>query len=140
MKQLWTEDEAEYHGDYVDFSPSWSWPKPVQKPHPPVILGGAAGPKTVADIAEFCDGWMPISGRHDIAPKFDEIRKAAADRGRDPESIEFGVFGAPNKPDVLDGLAEAGITRAVLGLPPADPATVLGLLDSYADAVSTYNA
>jgi len=140
MKQLWTEDEAEYHGEYVDFSPSWSWPKPAQKPHPPVILGGAAGPKTVADIAEFCDGWMPISGRHDIAPKFDEIRKAAAERGRDPESIEFGVFGAPNKPEVLDGLVEAGLTRAVLGLPPADPATVLGLLDSYADAVSTYNA
>jgi probable F420-dependent oxidoreductase len=140
MKQLWTEDEAEYHGDYVDFSSSWSWPKPVQKPHPPVILGGSAGPKTIADIAEFCDGWMPISGRHEITSKFDEIRKAAADRGRDPDSIEFGVFGAPNKPDVLDDLAEAGLSRAVLGLPPADSDTVLGILDSYADAVSTYNA
>jgi probable F420-dependent oxidoreductase len=140
MKQLWTEDEAEFHGDYVDFSSSWAWPKPAQSPHPPVILGGAAGPKTISDIAEFCDGWMPIGGRHDVTSKFDDIRKAAVEAGRDPDAIEFGLFGAQADVEKLDALAEAGVARAVLGLPPAPDDTVLPILDGYASIVERYSS
>ncbi|MCP5025876.1 MAG: LLM class F420-dependent oxidoreductase [Actinomycetia bacterium] len=135
MKQLWTQDEAEFHGEHISFDSSWSWPKPTQSPHPPVILGGAAGPKTIGDIVEYCDGWMPISGRYPIAEKIGDVKEAAVAAGRDPNSLQFGIFGAPGKPEALESLAEAGITRAVLGLPPAPADTVVPILDSYAELV-----
>lgn len=132
MKALWTEDEAEFHGQFVDFEPSWAWPKPVQKPHPPVILGGDAGPKTMQDIVEFCDGWMPIAGRHEFRDKVATLRRLAEDSGRDPDSIELALFSAPPKAAVLEGLASDGIARAVLALPQGSPGEVLDVLDSYA--------
>ncbi len=140
MKQLWTEDEASFSGEYVNFEPSWSWPKPVQRPHPPIILGGTAGPRTFADIAEFCDGWMPIGGRHPLIGKIGELTAAAEAAGRDPASIELGVFGAP--PDVaeLETLAEAGIARAVLSVPPASPDEVVATLDHYAAVAAHFAA
>jgi probable F420-dependent oxidoreductase len=131
MKRLWTEDEAEFSGDYVRFEASWSWPKPVQQPHPPIILGGDAGPKTMRDIVEFCDGWMPIAGRHSFRDKTDELRRVAEEAGRDPDTIELALFLAPPKPDVLESLAELGIARAVLGLPQGSPDEVLAALDSF---------
>jgi probable F420-dependent oxidoreductase len=132
MKALWTEDEAEFHGRFVDFEPSWAWPKPVQKPHPPVILGGDAGPKTMQDIVEFCDGWMPIAGRHKFRDKVAALRRLAEDSGRDPDSIELALFSAPPKAAVLEGLASDGVARAVLALPQGSPGEVLDVLDSYA--------
>ena len=131
MQQLWTQDEAEFHGDHVDFAPSWAWPKPTQQPHPPVILGGAAGPRTAAHIAEFCDGWMPIGGRHQLDAGLDEIRKACEARGRDPESVELGVFAGKASREALEELEGRGVRRVVLGLPPADRDTVLPILDRY---------
>ena len=83
MKQLWTEDEASFAGEHVNIEPSWAWPKPTQAGGPPVILGGNAGPKTAADIAEFCDGWMPIGGRHPLI-KWTEVEQACEAIGRDP--------------------------------------------------------
>ncbi len=133
MKEIWNNDEAEFHGEHVEFSSSWSWPKPVQAGGPPVILGGAAGPRTIADIVEFCDGFMPIAGRYDFGEAVDNVRNAAEDAGRDPATIEFGQFGTPGKPEVLEQLEAAGCSRAVLGLPPAPADTVLPLLDSYAE-------
>jgi probable F420-dependent oxidoreductase len=138
MKELWTKDEAEFHGEHFSFSPSWQWPKPTQKPHPPVILGGAAGPRTIADIVEFCDGFMPIAGRYDFASQVKDVQRAAEDAGRDPASITFGQFGTPPKADIVEGLIEAGCTRIVLGLPPAGPAEVLPLLDRHAELVSSF--
>ena len=71
MSALWTQDEASFQGDHVSLEPSWAWPKPVQTSGrlggPPIVLGGNAGPRTAADIAEFCDGWMPIGGAHPLA-------------------------------------------------------------------------
>ncbi len=98
-----------------------------------MILGGAAGPKTIQDIVEFCDGWMPISGRHDLTGPIEEVRQAAEDAGRDPATLEFGQFGTPGKPDVLESLEAAGVSRAVLWVPPEGPDTVLPLLDSYTE-------
>lgn len=131
MQALWTQDEASFDGEFVSFSPSWSWPKPVQRPHPPVIMGGNAGPITFRHIIEYCDGWMPIHGRKGIVDQLGELRGAAADAGRDPASIEFGVFGCPGDQAVIERYAEAGATRVVLGLPSADEATVLRTLDGY---------
>jgi probable F420-dependent oxidoreductase len=81
MKALWTEDEASYVGEFVQIEPSWAWPKPAQRPHPPIVLGGAAGPKTAKHVAEFCDGWMPIGGRG-LKTGWDEVRRACEDIGR----------------------------------------------------------
>ena len=138
MKQIWTNDEAEFHGEHVNFSSLWSWPKPAHKPHPPIILGGNAGPKTMAHVVEFCDGYMPIAGRVDIAPQLAEIRRLAEEAGRDPASIEFGQFGTPAKPEVVEPLIEIGLSRIVFGLPPAPADTVLPLLDRYAELVQQY--
>ncbi len=132
-KALWTQDEASFDGEHVHLSPSWQWPKPVQSPHPPIILGGNAGPRTFADIAEFCDGWMPIGGgRHSFLDRLPDLHAACEAIGRDPASVELGLFGAPTDPGKLIELADAGVQRAVLGLPPGDADTVLPLLDRYA--------
>ena len=116
MKELWTKDEASFSGNQISFDASWSWPKPVQTPHPPVILGGSAGPKTAAHIAEFCDGWMPIGGRYDLTGGIATVHKACEDIGRDPATLSLGVFGAKPDMESLEKLAAQGITRAVLGL------------------------
>lgn len=131
-QQLWTQDEASFAGEHVRFEPSWSWPKPVRQPHPPVILGGAAGPKTFAHIAEFCDGWMPIAGRHPLVDQLDGLRAACEAVDRDPDTVELGQFATPARPEALEELAAAGVSRAVFGLPPAEADTVLPLLDRYA--------
>lgn len=135
MKELWTQQESSFEGKHVAIEPSWAWPKPIQQPHPPIILGGAAGPKTIAHIVEFCDGWMPIGGRHDLLGKIQTVREAAQEAGRDPDSIEFGIFGAPKDPAELERLAEAGVNRAVFGLPPAEPAVVLEKLKDRAKLI-----
>jgi probable F420-dependent oxidoreductase len=139
MKALWTEDEASFEGDHVRIEPSWAWPKPVQSPHPPIILGGDAGPRTAADIAELCDGWMPIGGRHPLV-KWDEVRRACEAIGRDPATVQLGVFGAPPDAERLVGLAGRGVQRAVLGLPQGPRDEVLAMLDEVAPLVAAVAA
>ncbi len=129
MKELWTQDEASFSGEHVNFDASWSWPKPVQKPHPPVILGGSAGPRTAADIAEYCDGWMPIGGRHGLEAGMADVRKACEAIGRDPETVEIGVFGAPADAGALEELEAKGVKRAVFSLPQGSRDEVLTKLD-----------
>ena len=136
MKELWANDEASFDGEYVTIEPSWSWPKPAQRPGPPVILGGDAGPKTAAHIAEFCDGWMPIGGRHAL-DKWDEVRAACDRIGRDPDTVELGVFGAPPDEVKLLDLAAKGARRAVFGLPQGPRDEVLAALDAMAPLVET---
>jgi alkanesulfonate monooxygenase SsuD/methylene tetrahydromethanopterin reductase-like flavin-dependent oxidoreductase (luciferase family) len=116
MQRLWTDDEASFHGTQVSFDASWSWPKPTQKPHPPIILGGSAGPKTAAHIAEFCDGWMPIGGRYQLEAGVTAVRRACESIGRDPATLSLGVFGAKPDAKTLDSLESMGFERAVLGL------------------------
>ena len=131
MKELWTADEAEFHGEHIDFEASWAWPKPLQSPHPPIILGGDAGPKTMGDIVEFCDGWMPIAGRHGFRDKIDRLRRLAEEAGRDPDSIELALFSGPREPGALEALAADGVARVVLPLPQGSPGEVLDALDSF---------
>lgn len=132
MKELWTKERAEFHGELVHLDESWAWPKPVQLPHPPIVMGGAAGPKTFGHIVEFCDGWMPIYGRHPVVDRIAELRAVAAAAGRDPDTIELGVFAAPRDAGELEELAASGVTRAVFSLPSADESVVMEKLDKYA--------
>jgi probable F420-dependent oxidoreductase len=134
MKALWTEDEASYNGEYVQIEPSWAWPKPAQHPHPPIVLGGDAGPKTARHVAEFCDGWMPIGSRS-FKTGWDEVRRACDGIGRDPHSVELGVFNAPPVEDKLTALAELGVQRAVLTMPQGPRDEVLAELERVAPLI-----
>ena len=139
MKELWTQDEASFSGEHVQFSSSWAWPKPTQAPHPPIILGGAAGPKTMAHIVEFCDGFMPIAGRVDYAQQVRDLRRIAAESGRDPDSFELGQFGTRPTPEYIDPIIEAGAHRILFMLPPKGADTVLSMLDDLAAVADRYN-
>lgn len=134
MKALWTEDEAEFRGELLSLEPSWAWPKPVQQPHPPVIMGAAAGPKTLADMVEFCDGWMPLATRMDIVSEVARVRRAVADSGRDPVGFEITAYGA--KPESLEALAAAGVDRAVFNLRPNPEPETIAYLDRLAGGLS----
>ena len=135
MMQLWTRDEASFEGEFVRFPPAWSWPKPTQQPRPPVVMGGAGGPVTFRHVVEFCDGWMPIHGRRATLDKLPVLWQAAEEVGRDPATIELGVFGVPGDAGVIDTYRDAGFARCVLGVPSADESSVLDVLDGYAGLV-----
>lgn len=132
MKEIWTKEEAEFHGEFVRFDKIWSQPKPVQKPHPPIIMGGD-GPTTFDRVIEFANGWMPISrpGRSSPVEKIPALRQQAEKAGRDPRSISVTIFFA--KPDraAVDALRAAGVDRAIFGVPSESREKVLPLLDSY---------
>lgn len=130
MQQIWTEDAAEYHGEFVDFDPIWQWPKPVQKPHPPVIIGGD-GANTLQRVVRYGDGWMPIGRRADFKARIDELNRLTAEAGR--ADIPVTIFGAAPKPDVIDAYAEAGVERLLFHLPPAPRDEVLPLLEQRAE-------
>ncbi len=132
MQALWTQEEAEFAGEHVVFEPSWAWPKPFQQPHPPVIMGASPGPKTFGHVVEFCDGFMPIHGRADVVAALPALRQAAEAAGRDPATIELGLFISPRRADEVARLADAGFTRFVLRVPAAPAAEVLPLLDEHA--------
>lgn len=134
MKALWTQDEVSYQGELMRLEPSWAWPKPVQKPHPPIVMGAAAGPKTLGDIVEYCDGWIPLATRHDIVGQVARVREAVAAAGRDPMAFEVTAHGADL--GVLENLAEAGVDRALFVLPPLGPDVVIPQLDSWAKSLS----
>jgi len=93
----------------------------------------------MADIIEFCDGFMPITGRYDFAQQITTLKQMAEDAARDPESFEFGQFATPAKAEVVDSLIEAGIHRIVFALPPADADTVLPILDKYQEFKAQYS-
>ncbi len=130
IRSLWTEDEASFDGEFIHLEPSWAWPKPKSTPHPPIIMGGSAGPRTARDIAEFCDGWMPIGDRT-LASGWAEIVSACEKVGRDPATIERGIFAAKPHAGALDRLAESGVHRAIVSLPQAGADEVMAALDLY---------
>lgn len=132
MRAIWTEDEASFAGEYVRFDPLWSWPKPLQRPHPPVVLG-AHGPKALARVVEYCDGWIPIGLRAgDLPAEIAKLHALAREKGRDPQSLSVNVYGAPMDADALRRLRDAGATRAVFALPAEGPERILPLLDRCA--------
>ncbi len=135
MKSLWTEEVASFDGELISLEPSWAYPKPLQKPHPPVILGAGAGPKTIAHLAEFCDGWIPL-GRHDLDGKVDEVREAVAAAGKD--RFEISYYGAGKTTEKLDHLASLGVDRAVFRVESDSPQQVRDSLREYAAVMADY--
>jgi probable F420-dependent oxidoreductase len=133
MRALWTEEEASFEGDHLNLEPSWAWPKPVQQPHPPIVMGAAPGPKTLRDIVEYCDGWIPLATRHEIAGQIEKVRAAVAEAGRDPASFEVTAYSA--KTHQVGQLAAAGVDRAVFSLPPLGAEVVVPKLDEWAIAL-----
>ena len=132
MVAIWTHNEAEYHGKYVDFDPIFMWPKPVQKPHPPIHVGGAF-PGGARRAARYGNGWIPIAGRaDDIAQQVGAFRKLAAEAGRDVASLEVTAFGAAGQEDVVKRHRDSGFDRLVFGLPPAHREALLPVLDRLA--------
>jgi len=131
LKTIWTQDEAEFHGDFVDFEPLWSWPKPLQQPHPPIFLGGETS-YTLQRVVDHCDGWLPRSRRPELVLQgIEEIKERAAKAGRDMKTISLTASGAPGDAKLLDRYRGAGCDRCILSLPSADRDTVLPILDKY---------
>jgi len=131
MKEIWTKDEAEFHGEFVNFDPIWSYPKPVQKPHPPILMGGD-GPTTFDRVLEFCDGWMPIAGRmgSTFSEKFATLQRRAQAAGRPP--IPVTAFMARPDRAALDPMEAAGVDRAIFAVPSEGRDQVVPRLDAYA--------
>jgi probable F420-dependent oxidoreductase len=139
MKILWTEDEPEFQGRYVNFSRSRVYPKPIQKAHPPVISGGGAGPKSLAFIARHCDGWMPILGLPDwrtIQEALPELRRQTEMNGRPPDSIELSVF-SWNLPDehTTTELEERGFQSINISLGGRERGEAIALMDQIAGRI-----
>ena len=128
MRNIWTETRPEYHGEHVDFPPMMSWPKPVQKPHPPIYFGGGPGAARRA-IAQG-DGWMPILGRDPgLDDQLADFRRRAAEAGR---AMELGLFGMPPDPDVIARYRDLGVDRALFLVPPEPADALLPRLDGLA--------
>ena len=143
MKEIWTREEAEFHGEFVNFDKMWAYPKPVQRPHPPILMGGD-GPTTFDRVVEYCDGWMPISGRPQsggpsLQEKIAMLRRQAEEAGRDPASINITTFRGPDgsqpETDAIRRLEEAGVDRVIFGLPSAERDTVLPIIDQCAKLI-----
>ncbi len=132
MRAIWSEEEAEFHGEYVNFDRLWAYPKPVQPGGPPVILGAQS--KWAYDrVVDYCDGWLPIEGRGEIRAELEELRAAADRAGRSMDTIHLSVLSfSPDEAKARDYI-EMGFQRLIFALPPADAATVLPILDQYAD-------
>jgi len=132
MKACWINEESEYHGKYVDFDPTGSWPKPVQKPHPPIIMG-AASPWGRERVARYCDGWVPLPGQMgNIAEDIADLEQRLKKHGRKLSDIEISFFWAPEDADELKRYRDLGVDRAILACPAASVDDTLKQLDRHA--------
>jgi probable F420-dependent oxidoreductase len=134
MKAIWTRSKPEYHGQFVDFPPMMTWPKPVQRPHPPVIVGGAF-PHGARRAIAFGDGWVPHARRPqygDVLGLLPQFRKLAVEAGRDPDTLPITLFGVAEDAELVGRYRDAGVARVVFNLPPAKSGEVLPVLDRCA--------
>ena len=130
MKAIWSHDEAEYHGEFVNFDPIWSYPKPVQEGGPPIWIG--ANSDWVFDrLAEYGDGWMPIGGLG--SGNMDKLNTAFDKAGRSVNDLDMALFGAPTDIEKLKGRIDQGFDHLIFNLPSDSPDKVLPLLDKYAE-------
>jgi probable F420-dependent oxidoreductase len=137
MKALWTQERAEFHGEFVNFDPVWLYPKPKQTPHPPVLLGGESD-HTIKRVVAFCDGWFPRP-RADWQPTsvVARLHEAAVAAGRDPATLTITVFGGPDEPRGLAAYRDAGIDRVLLAIPDLSRDDILRRLDAMAPLART---
>ena len=137
MKAIWTQDEAEYHGRFVDFDPIWSWPKPVQKPHPPVLVGGV-GDKVLDRVVAYGDEWIPnrVRSPEQLGERIAGLQRRAEAAGRAP--IPVTVFGAKREQRLLERLEAAGVTRSLFYVRPEEPDDVERQLDERAEVAAAW--
>ena len=135
MKAIWTQDEASFHGEFANFDPIWSWPKPARTP--PILLGGESD-HTLRRVVEYCDGWFPraMRGTFDAREAKDRLDRMATSMGRDPSTLTISVFGAPADPATLAGYAKVGFQRTLLGIPDGSRDEILRTLDTWAPLVA----
>ena len=132
MKAIWTQDASEYHGEMVDFGPMWCWPKPVQKPHPPIILGGS-GPNAPKRVVAYADGWMPNRG--DVLSRLAELRELATAAGRG--DIPLTVYPAATSDDI-EKMQDAGVDRCIWYVPADGREQALARLDELEKLTRPY--
>ena len=133
LKQIWTTEQAEYHGEHVDFDPIHLWPKPVQKPHPPIFVGGGS-PAALRRLASYGDGWLPLG--HTSPAEIERVRERLAGEGRG--DIVITVFGADADEARLAGFADAGVEEVALTLDTLAEDDTLRSLDALAAVVAAY--
>jgi probable F420-dependent oxidoreductase len=136
MKAIWTEDEAAYHGRLVDFDPIWSWPKPLQRPHPPVVLGGN-GPRVIERVLAYGDGWAPNAERSPIVERIEELRQRASELGRE---LPVSPFTRSRDQAMLEALVEAGVARIVFWVGPGPRDEIEPELDELVGLVDRVRA
>jgi probable F420-dependent oxidoreductase len=134
MKAIWTQEEASYHGEHVSFERIWSWPKPAQSPHPPVLVGGN-GPTVLDRVLSFGDAWFP-NWSPDVLDRIPELRSRAADAGR---AVRVFVMGVPADARELERCRDAGVARAVHWLPSANRGPVEAALETFEAAFAEVN-
>ena len=139
MKEIWTQSKPEYHGDIVDFPTMMTWPKPVQKPHPPVIVGGAF-PWAARRAVRYGDGWYPNASSGDPDEYMPRFRQMAAEAGRDPESLPVTIGGSPEDPDRVKRLCDLGAARVNVSLPAENADQILPVLDRWASLIRQLRA
>jgi probable F420-dependent oxidoreductase len=131
VKELWTAEVAAFHGEHVSFGPSWSFPKPAQQPHPPVLLGAAGSTATLRDVVAYADGWMPVEGTEPIADRWSELQRLAEVHGRDPSSVELVIYGSSGDPATVEQHRSIGAARVVVGIEGGDIDHVRRQLDAH---------
>jgi probable F420-dependent oxidoreductase len=133
MREIWTKDEAEFHGEHIDLDPIFSWPKPVQKPHVPIYIGGESE-AALNRLAKYGDGWL-LRG-YTKYQEAQRVRQWLAEQGR--EDVQFAVFGGPTTPKVIDGFREAGVERYTFLLDTLPEAETLKALDELAEVAAAH--
>lgn len=141
MKAIWTQTKAEYHGEFVNFDPMMTWPKPVQKPHPPILVGGAF-PYSARRAIRYGDGWMPQVTEYaktelaDLIPRF---RQMASEANRDPDSISISVWGRGPDIEQMKRYRDLGVDRVATSLDPDKAGKILPVLDRWAEVIRAVN-
>jgi len=137
MKAVWTADEASYHGRYVNFDRIWSWPKPAQRPHPPIIVGGN-GKGVLERVVAYGDEWMPnrIESVEELQARIDELARMAADAGREVPNV--GLYAAPAKAEAMESYEAIGIGRYVFFVPPVPRPEAEARLDHLTGLIEEY--
>jgi probable F420-dependent oxidoreductase len=141
MKAIWTQSKPEYHGEFVNFGPMMTWPKPVQKPHPPVIVGGAF-PYSARRAVRYGDGWIPQARRgsySEIADMIPEFRKMATEAGRDPDKIHITIWFPKEEVDLMKRYQDLGVSRVVFNLESEKADKIVPVLDRLAGFMGKVN-
>ena len=134
MEAIWSQERAEYHGEFIDFEPTWSWPKPRQQPRVRILVGGGAGDAVLSAVVDCADGWIPIGGRGlgDAIPRLRALAEAA---GRDPDRLDVVPFGTIADQGKLEHYAGLSVNDVVLRIRAGDPASMRAELESLAPLV-----